>query len=157
LASAATAGVELVVAGGGCQSQAGLPASAFQLVDGRDHGLHLLVAEHDGAEHDLSDSTLASDSTISTACAVPATTRSSCDSASCVNGRVEDVLAVDVADAGGADRALERHARQRQRRGGADQRGMSGSTSGFSRHHRGDHLDLVVEALRETAGGSAGR
>jgi hypothetical protein len=45
---------------------------------------------------------------------------------------IEDVLAVLVTDLGGADRALERRAAQRERGRGADERGMSPSTSGFS-------------------------
>jgi hypothetical protein len=54
-----------------------LPASSHQFVDGVDGGLHLVVAEHHGAQHDFFGQLLASDSTISTAASVPATTRSS--------------------------------------------------------------------------------
>ena len=42
------------------------------------------VGEHDGAEHDVFRSSLASDSTIITASSVPATTRSRSPSATCV-------------------------------------------------------------------------
>ena len=46
-----------------------------------------------------------------------------------VDERIEHELAVDEADAGGADRTEERHARQRQRGGGRDHATMSGSFS----------------------------
>ena len=48
-----------------------------QADDGVDGVLHLAVAEHHGAEHDVFESSWASDSTIITASRVPATTRSS--------------------------------------------------------------------------------
>ena len=64
-------------------------------------------------------SSLASDSTISTPSVVPATTRSSVARLDLLERRVEHVLAVDVADARGGDRAQERDAGdgQRGRRG----------------------------------------
>jgi hypothetical protein len=64
-------------------------------------------------------------------------------------GRAQHVLAVDVTDAGGADRAVERHAGNRQRSGGADHRRDVGIDFRVQRHHRGDDLDFVVEAIRE--------
>ena len=94
-----------------------------------------------------SGSSCASDSTISTAASVPATTRLSCDVFELGLGRVQDVLAVDVADARGADRAVERNAGQRQRRRRADHRGDVGIDLGIDRHHRRDDLHFVVEAL----------
>ena len=67
-----------------------------------------------------SGSSCASDSTISTPSAVPATTRSSCALLALRRGRVQHVLAVDVADAGAGDRAEEGDAGERQRGGAAD-------------------------------------
>ena len=96
-----------------------------------------------------SGSSLASDSTISTAASVPATTRLSADVASSVLVGIEHVLAVDVADARRADRAVERHARQHQRRRRADHRRDVGIDFGIDRHHRRDDLHFVVEAVRE--------
>jgi len=64
-------------------------------------------------------------------------------------GRVEDVFTVDVADARGADGALERDARQRHGGGCADHRDDIGIDFGVDREHRRDHLHLVVEAARE--------
>jgi hypothetical protein len=107
-----------------------LAAVLGQLDDRVDHRLEPSVGEHHGASMTSSDSSLASDSTISTPSAVPATTRSSLARfGQLVDGRVEDVLAVDVADARGADRAHERHARDRQRGRGATIATMSGSFS----------------------------
>jgi hypothetical protein len=66
-----------------------------------------------------------------------------------LGGRVEQVLAVRVADAGGGDRTVEGQARQRERRRGADHRRDVGVDLGVERDHRGDDLDFVVEAVRE--------
>ena len=52
-----------------------------------------------------------------------------------VDRRVEHVLAVDEADAGGADRAHERHARERQRGGGGDHRHDVGIVLQVVRQH----------------------
>ena len=64
-------------------------------------------------------------------------------------GRVEDVLAVVVADAGGGDRAEERDAGQRQRGRAADQGDDVGVVLQVVAEHGGDDLDLVAEALGE--------
>ena len=96
-----------------------------------------------------SDSSCASDSTISTPSAVPATTRSSLRALHLLGGRVEDVLAVLVADAGGGDRAEERDAGQRQRGRAADQGDDVGIVLQVVAQHGGDDLHLVAEAFRE--------
>ena len=96
-----------------------------------------------------SDSSWASDSTISTPSAVPATTRSSSLVFDLVERRVQDVLAVRVADAGGADRAEERDAGQGQRGGAADHRDDIGIVLDVVAEDGGDDLDLVAEALGE--------
>ena len=97
-----------------------------------------------------SGSSLASDSTISTAASVPATTRSSFDVVvSSVLLGIQDVLAVDIADARRADRSAERNARQRDRRRRADHRRNVRIDLGIDRHHRRDDLHFVVEAVRE--------
>jgi hypothetical protein len=68
-------------------------------------------------------------------------------------GRIEQVLTVAIADPGRADRAVERDAGQRQRRGGAEQRRdvRIDFLDSFDMH-RGDDLDFVGEAL-----GNSGR
>ena len=63
--------------------------------------------------------------------------------------RVQQVLAVLVANARRADRTLERHARQRQRRRAAQQRRNVGIDIRIQRDDRGHDLDVVVEAVRE--------
>ncbi|TXT32093.1 MAG: hypothetical protein FD131_655 [Rhodocyclaceae bacterium] len=63
--------------------------------------------------------------------------------------RVEDVLAIGIADAGGTDRAGEGNARQRQCGRGADHRRDVGIDLGVDRQHVNDDLDFVVEAIRE--------
>ena len=63
--------------------------------------------------------------------------------------RVEHVLAVDIADARAADRAVERNAGQRKRRRCADHRRNVGIDLGIDGEHRRDDLHFVVEALGE--------
>ncbi len=65
------------------------------------------------------------------------------------NAGVQYVVAVDVADFGRADRAGKRHARDRERGGGADQRRDIRIDVRVQRHDRRDDLDLVLEALGE--------
>ena len=96
-----------------------------------------------------SESSLASDSTISTPSPVPATTRSRAESGRFVLQRVQDVLAVDIADAGGGDRAEERNAGDGQRRRGADQGDDVGIVLQVMAQHGADDLRLVAEAGRE--------
>jgi hypothetical protein len=55
----------------------------------------------------------------------------------------------EVAHARGADRALERDARERDRGRGADHRGDVGIDFGVDREHGRDDLHFVVEAVRE--------
>jgi hypothetical protein len=66
------------------------------------------------------------------------------------DGRVEQVLAVGIADLGGTDRALERDARERQRGRGTDH---GRDIAAHFRVHRlitvSDDLHLVEEAFRE--------
>ena len=66
-----------------------------------------------------------------------------------VERRVEHVFVVDEADAGGADRALERRAGNRQRRGGGDQRQNVGIVLHVMRQHGDDDLGLVAPAVDE--------
>jgi hypothetical protein len=63
--------------------------------------------------------------------------------------RVQGVLAVDVADAGGADRAHEGHARQGQGGGGRDHREHVGIVLEVVGQHGDDDLGVVAPALDE--------
>ncbi len=65
------------------------------------------------------------------------------------HARVEQVLAALVADLGRADRAVERRAGQRQCCGGAKQGEDVAIHFRVHRHHRGDDLHLVAEAIGE--------
>ena len=66
-----------------------------------------------------------------------------------VERRVEHVFVVDEADAGGADRAHEGHARQRQRRGRSHHRHDVRIVLHVVREHGDDHLGLVAPAVDE--------
>ncbi len=96
-----------------------------------------------------SDSSLASDSTISTASCVPATTRSRADSFSSSTVGLSLSCRPICADAGGADRAHEGDARERQRGGGRDHRQDVGVVLEVVRQHGHDHLRVVAVALGE--------
>ena len=94
-----------------------------------------------------SGSSLASDSTISTASAVPATTRSSSRLGHLVERRIENIFAVDEADARGADRAHEGRAGKGERGGCRDQRDDIGIVFQVVRERRHDHLGFVAPAF----------
>ena len=96
-----------------------------------------------------SESSCASDSTISTPSGGAGDDEVELAALHLLDGRVEDVLAVDIADAGGADRAEERNARQRQGGRAADQRDDVGVVLQVVAQHGGDDLDLVAEAVGE--------
>ena len=66
-----------------------------------------------------------------------------------VERRVEHIFVVDEADAGCADRALEGHARQRQRGGSRHHREDVGIVLHVVRQRRQDHLGLVTPAIDE--------
>ena len=117
--------------------------------DGVDHRLEVAVAEHHGAEHHLLVELL----------------RLRLDHQHGVGGtgddevelalghlfqhRVEHVFVVEEADACGPDRTHEGYTRQRQRRGGGDQRQDVGIILQIVRQGRHDHLGFVAPATRE--------
>ena len=115
-------------------------------VDQLDRRLLLLVAEHDGAEHHFLGQLVglrldhqhggfgARDDEVERR------------GRELGLGRIEHVLAVDVADARGADRPVERDAGQHERRGRADHRRNVGIDFRIDRHHGRDDLHFVVEA-----------
>ena len=126
-----------------------LAGVAHQFVDRVDRDLALLVAEDDAAQHDLLAELLglgldhqhggfgAGDDEVHLRIGKLRL------------ARVQHVLAVDVADARGADRAVERDAGDRQRGARADQRGDVGRDLGVQRQHVDDDLHFVVEAFGE--------
>jgi hypothetical protein len=115
----------------------GLAGFAHQFVDGVDGDLALLVAEHHGAQHHLFGQLVgfgldhqhggfgAGDHQVQLAVGQLGL------------ARVQHVLAVDVAHARGADRAVERDAADRQRGAGADHGGDVGLHLGVQDSARG--------------------
>ena len=142
-------GDEAFVVGRGLPVPHRLAGVAHQFVDGVDRDLALVVAEHHGAEHDFLGQLLgfglhhqhgglgAGDDQVQ----VGQLARGL--------ARVEHVLAVDVADAGGADRAGERNAGDRQGGRRADHGGDVGVDLGVQRQRVDDHVHFVEEAFRE--------
>ena len=118
-----------------------------QIVDQADRSLLLLVAEHDGAEHHFFGQLVGFRFDHQHGGLGAGDDEVQLRRRELGLGRVEHVLAVDVADARGADRAVERNAGQRERRRRADHRRNVGIDLGIDRHHRRDDLDLVVEAI----------
>ena len=94
-------------------------------------------------------SSLASDSTISTASCGAGDDEVELALGHLVELRIEHVFVVDEADAGGADRAHERRAGQRQRGGGRDHRDDVGIVLQVVRQHGDDHLGVAAPAVGE--------
>ena len=96
-----------------------------------------------------SDRPLASDSTMSTRVLRAGHDQVQLRLGELLGGGIEQVLAVLPADAGRADRAVERNAGEGERRGGAEERGDVRIDIRIHRQHGRDHLHFVVEAVRE--------
>ena len=96
-----------------------------------------------------SDSSLASDSTISTASCGAGDDEVELALRHLLERRVEHVFVVDEADARRADRAHEGRAREGQRRRGRDHRQHVGIVLEVVRQRRHDHLGLVAPAVGE--------
>ena len=94
-----------------------------------------------------SDSSWASDSTISTASAVPATTRSSDESFISSTVGFTLISPLDDADARRPDRAHERHAGKGERGRGGDHRQNVRVGLEVVGKDRGDHLSVAAEVL----------
>ena len=126
-----------------------LAAVAHQVMDRVDDRFHLVVAEDDGAEHDFFGQLLGfgldhQDGGLGTGNDQVHLARLELG-----GGRVEDVLAIGVTDARGADRAGERHARHAQRGRCADHGGDVRIDLRIDRQHVDDDLDFVEVAFRE--------
>ena len=96
-----------------------------------------------------SDSSLASDSTISTASWRAGDDEIELAFLHLVDGRVEHVFVVDEGDARAADRAHEGRAGERQRRGGRHHRDDVGIVLLIVRQHGDDHLGVAAPAVGE--------
>ena len=148
-ACAATAPTSPSCAAGALQSQAGLPALAASSLIALDRDLHLLVTEHDGAEHHRFRQQLGLGLDHQHGVGRTGDDQVEIGGLQVLGGRVQQVLAVAIADPRGADRALERDPRQRQRRGGAKHRRDVGIDLRVERHDRRDDLDFVEEVFRK--------
>ena len=120
-----------------------------EFIDGVDGDLHLLVAEHHRAEHDVFGQfhRFGFDHQHRVGGAGDDQLELGIDQLAL--GRVEQVLAVLVTDLGGTDRAIERGTRQRDRSRRAEQRQDVAIHFRVHRHHGGDDLHFIAEAIRE--------
>ena len=126
-----------------------LAAFFDQLVDRLDSDLHLLVTEHDRAEHDLFRETIGF--RLDHHHAVLRTGDHEVESRGLqfFGRRVQEVLAILITDANGTDRTVERNARQRKRSRCANHRRNVGVDFRIERDHGRHDLHFVVEAIRE--------
>ncbi len=120
-----------------------------EIDDRLDHRLEVTMAEHHSAEHDLLGKLLGLQLDHQ-----HRVRRSGHDEVELAFGhlfqrRVEDVFVVGEADARGADRPLERRARQAKRGRRSDQREDVGIVLQVVRQRRHDHLRLVAPAVGE--------
>ena len=137
------------VLGGGFPLPHGLASIAHQFVDGVDGHVALLVTEHHGAEHDFFRQLLgfgfhhqhsgfgASYHQVH----LRVLARSLAG--------VQHVFAVDVAHAGGANRAVERNARNGQGCTGSDQGSNVSVHFGVQRDRVDDHMHFIEETFGE--------
>ena len=120
-----------------------------QLDDGLDHRLEAAVAEHHGLQHLLLGKLLGLGLHHHDGVAGAGDHEVEGAFGHLVDHRVEHELAVDDADAGSRDRAEERQARERERRGSGDHADDVGVVLHVMRQHGDDDLRLVLEALDE--------
>ena len=120
-----------------------------QLDDRLDHRLEVAVTEHHGAEHDVFVQLLGFRFHHQHGVGGAGDDQVELGFDHLVERRVEHVFVIGEADAGGADRTLERRARNRQRRGGGDQRQNVGIVLHVMRQHGDDDLGLVAPAVDE--------
>ena len=144
------AGLQRLLLGGGFGEGPGFLGGMLGQFDDRlDHRLEAGVAEGDGAEHDFLGELLRLGLHHQHAFGGAGDHQVELAALHLVGGRVQDVLAVLIADAGGGDRAEERDAGQRQRGRAADQGDDVGVVLQVVAEHGGDDLDLVAEAVGE--------
>src|SRR6185437_6135264 len=128
----------------------GILGGLFRELDDRlQHRLELLVAEHDGAEHDILGKLLGFRLHHEHAFLRAGNDEVELRVRHLVELGIEYATTVDIADTGATDGSKERDARQRQRRRGADQGDDIGIVLQVVRQHGADDLRLVAEARRE--------
>ena len=114
-----------------------------------DHRLEAAVAEHDGAEHDVLGKLLRLRFHHQHGVGGAGDDEVELGLLQLVDRRVQHVAAVDVADAGAADRAHEGNAGERQGGGGGDHADDVGVVLQIMREHGDDDLRVVLVALGE--------
>ena len=120
-----------------------------ELDDRADHRLEVPVSEHHGAEHDVFVEFLGFQLHHQHGVGGAGDDEVELGFDHFVERRVEHIFVVDEADAGCADRTLERRARQRQRGGRRHHRQNVGIVLHVVRQHGHDHLGLVTPAIDE--------
>ncbi len=133
----------------GANVPGGLAGRSRQFLDRLDRDLHLLVAEHHGAEHHVLGQAVRLGLDHQHRVGRAGDDEVELRGLQYGVGRVQHVLAVDVADSRTADRAPERHAGNRERGRGAEHRRDVRIDLGVERHDGRDDLHFVVEAFRE--------
>jgi hypothetical protein len=111
--------------------------------------LHFGVTEHDGAEHDFFGQLVGFRLNHQHGGFGTGNHEVKLATLELAQGRAQNVLAIDVTDASSTDRAVERHAGDSQSSRGANHRRNVGIDFRIQRHHGGDDLNFVVEAIRE--------
>ena len=137
------------VLGGGLPVPGRLAGNFGQRMDGLDGRLHLLVPECHGAQHDVFGQFHRFGFDHQHALLGPGDHQVELRILQLAGGGVENVLAVEVPDTSRTDRAVERDARERQRRRHGEHRNDVGIDFRIARHYRRDDLDFVVKAIRE--------
>ena len=120
-----------------------------EIDDRVDDRLEVAVAEHHGAEHDLFAQLLGFQFHHQHGVGGAGDDQLELGVGHFVERRVENVFVVHEADARGADRALEGHARQRQRGGSRHHRHHVGIVLHVVRQHGDDHLGFIAPAVGE--------
>ena len=142
-------GDQRFVLGGRCPVPIVLANRSSHFVDGVDHGLHLLVAEHHCAQHDVFRQLLRFGFHHQYRFRRTGDHQIHLRLDQFILGRVQHILAVEVTHARCADGAVERDAGDRQRGGSADHGGNIGIDLRIGRHHGRHDLHFVVETFRE--------
>ena len=117
--------------------------------DGVDHRLEMPVAEHHGAKHDVLGELLGLQFHHQHRILGAGDDEIELTLGHLVDLRIEHILVVDEADAGGADRSHERRARQRQRRGRRNHPQNIGIVLEVVRQHVHDDLRVAAPAVGE--------
>jgi len=149
LAQGGDLGDEGLVLGGRLPVPLGLAGVTHQFVDGGDGDVALLVSEHHGAQHHLFGQLVGLGFHHQHGAFGAGHHQVELGIGQVTLARVEHVLAVDIAHARRADRAVERNTRHGQGRAGADHGGDVSLHLGVEAQHVHHHLHFVEEAVRE--------